>query len=159
MKIIKGNIVETEKGIICQQVNSQGKMELGLTKQIAQKYPKVKQEYVKFVTNNNKEDLLGSVNIVEISKSQLYVANVFSQYDYGYDKDTVYTDYVALENALLVLIGYWRNERANLHNLPIYLPYGIGCGCGNGDWQVVKQVIKKVEKKEKMEFNIVKWEC
>ena len=43
-----GSLLEADADIICHQVNCQGAMGAGVAKQIADKWPNVKKEYVKF---------------------------------------------------------------------------------------------------------------
>ena len=49
------------------------------------------------------------------------------------------TDYEAMKKAL-VYIKKW----AENNNLTIAIPYGIGCGIANGDWNKVYKIIEEV---------------
>lgn len=49
------------------------------------------------------------------------------------------TDYEAMKKALHY-IKLW----ASNNNLSICMPYKIGCGIANGDWEVVEQIIADV---------------
>ena len=55
-----------------------------------------------------------------------YIANLFSQ------KPNFDTDYEMLERAL-----NWVKKKATDENLSVAIPYGIGCGIANGDWNTV----------------------
>lgn len=61
------------------------------------------------------------------------IANIFSQ------KLNFDTDYIAMEKCLRY-IKIW----AENNNLSIAIPYGIGCGIANGDWNEVYKIIEKV---------------
>ena len=50
MKVIKGDLLKAKEDIIIHQVNCQGAYGAGLAKQIANKYPKAKKEYVRSVS-------------------------------------------------------------------------------------------------------------
>ncbi|WP_239696927.1 macro domain-containing protein [Paenibacillus oryzisoli] len=96
-----------------------------------QRYPKVFREYVRFC-NENKGDLLGSCQIVEVDhRMNKYVANLFGQQTFGRDGKK-YTNDEALRNALCQL-----NEFAKANQCSIALPYKIGCDRGGGDWHVI----------------------
>lgn len=59
--------------------------------------------------------------------------NMFSQ------KENFDTDYEAMKRALLEIKQYAKD-----FNLSIAIPYGIGCGIANGDWNVVYKIIEEV---------------
>lgn len=144
IKYINGNLLDVEQGIICQQVNCQGVMGAGLAKQLKNKYPQIYDEYQEYIFNmtryqhmTDNSQLKGCVNVVFIKKN-LIVTNIFGQDTYG--RDGIYTDYDALKKGLI----YIRDIVQPLYELPIYLPYGIGCGLAGGSWTVVKQIIEDV---------------
>lgn len=139
MKFVKGNIVNAPEGFIGHQVNCQMVMGSGLAKAIRDKYPRVYDEYVAIMGAAPIKHRLGMCQIVEIIKARLYVANLFGQYDYGFKK-MLYTDYAALGMALHNL-QRWRTM-SGYDNLPVYLPHGLGCGLGGGDWKVVEGIIR-----------------
>lgn len=80
---------------------------------------------------------LGSAVITEIQPGKLYVAGIYGQDDYGCTGQ--YTQYPAVEQGLKRV-----SEFAKQHNLPVYLPYGIGCGLAGGDWNIVSTIIHDV---------------
>ena len=133
MNIIKGDLLKITKGIITQQVNCQKVMGAGLAIKIAKKYPIVKKTYIHDCNNGFH---LGDVSLAEISKDTLYCASLFGQDKYGRDKN--YTEYSYLSKALHSLyhisLGF---------NLPVYMPYGLGCNLAGGDWAIVEQLIKE----------------
>ena len=142
IRMQSGDITEVKRGLICQQVNCRGTMAAGLAKQLREKYPYIYDEYKEFiyarkVHHIGGNQLLGAVNPVFINKD-LLVINIFGQEDFG--TDGVYTDYEALEKAL----RYIEETVAPSYNLPVYIPRGIGCGLGGGDWKKVSMIINDV---------------
>lgn len=150
----RGNILDEGTGIICQQVNCQGVMGAGLAKQIRDKYPEVYNVYKEYIFKRKVNcldgvKLLGSVNPVYINKN-LIIANIFAQWDYGTNR--IQTDYESLKEGL----EYIEKTVAPVYNLPVYIPYGIGCGLAGGDWETVEFIIKMIFKDSRVQCIIVK---
>lgn len=125
MEIVNGNILDMNCGIICHQVNCKKVAGSGLALQIRKKWPKWLDDYISYDGN------LGEVRIYKIN-DKLKIANIYSQYNYGRNK--LYTNYESLEKCFIFL---------NTLNEKIYIPYGIGCGLGGGDWNIVYDIICK----------------
>ncbi len=104
----------------------------GVARQIAQKYPKIEQEYIKFCEKYNftYENLKGKVDLTE--ENGKYIANMFSQDAY------FNTDYETMREAL-----YKIKEFAKQENLTVAMPYRIGCGIARGFWPAIFNVIDK----------------
>ena len=136
MKIIEQDILSVQEGIICHQVNCQGKMGTGIALAIHKKWPKVYNNYIGWISNPG--SLLGYFQLVEITPN-LYVANMFCQDRYGRDKR--YTDYNAVKQAFTELYNWWRKY---LINLQIYIPYNMGCGNAGGDWKTYSDIVEEV---------------
>lgn len=140
VRLIRGNLLDSDAKYICQQVNCQGAMGAGLAKQIAEKWPNVKKEYVKFCdSKKQKQDLLGDIQLVAANggfqkKDDPLIVNVFGQFYYGHDG--VYTDYSALIKAFRKMNRLYKGER-------LAFPYGFGCGLAGGEWQDVEELIVK----------------
>lgn len=125
MNIKHSNILDVTEGIIVHQVNNKRVMGKGLALQIKNKYPKHYQDYMK-------ENLsLGSLVTTKINDN-LFVVGIVGQDGYGTDKQ--YTVYEALEKGL---------EKISKSNLPIHIPYKLGCGLAGGDWNIVSSFISK----------------
>ncbi len=107
----------------------------GVARQIAEKYPKTEQEYIKFCEKYNftYENLKGKVDLTK--ENGKYIANMFSQ-DSHFN-----TDYEAMKIALEKIRGFAEQE-----GLTVALPYGIGCGIAKGDFNIVLDIINKVFK-------------
>lgn len=140
IQIVEGNLLDATEDIIAHQVNCQGVMGSGLAKQIRAKHANVFHEYSGFCKGQVPFDLLGRVNIVRVIGAKYsHVANIFGQLNYGRE-NVLYTDYKALE------LGLRRLKRdAKSLRLTVALPYNIGCGLANGDWDnVVYPMIQEI---------------
>lgn len=62
-----------------------------------------------------------------------FIINMFSQ------KENFDTDYEMVKVALKEI-----KEYAKSFNLSVAMPYKIGCGIANGDWEIVEQIIADV---------------
>ncbi len=128
------DILSVASGIIGHQVNCQGVMGSGLARQIKDRYPVVYEKYAKLVNDTpDKSSLLGVIQPVRVS-DDLFVYNLFGQLRYG--RDERHTDYEALR-----VIAQKLKER----QVQIHLPFGLGCGNGGGDWEVVSQIFSDVD--------------
>lgn len=134
------NILNAYTDIVAHQVNCKGVMGKGLALSIKQIYPEAYISYIKLYNSYDldyKNKLLGQCQIVK-SKNK-YIANLHGQMNYGNNKNTVYTNYGKLKESLVSL-----KEFAKKNQLSVAIPYGIGCGYANGDWNTVYKYIKDV---------------
>lgn len=131
--IKQGDILQSTEDIIVHQVNVQGIMGGGIARQLALQYPGLEEDYriVCQEDNFNYEELKGLAYIKEFNNK--YIANLFSQ------KPNFDTDYEMLERAL-----NWVKKKAIDEKLSIAIPYGVGCGIANGDWNKVYKIIEEV---------------
>lgn len=138
IKIIDGDLLESNADIICHQVNCQGKMNSGIAKQIREKYPTVYNGYVAQcqIYSDYPEGLLGMCQIVQVEKDR-YIVNLFGQYGYGYDGKQ-YTDLDALERSMIYLKSYFNKDKT------IAFPYGLGSVRGGARWEDVYIIIDTV---------------
>lgn len=155
MKLIEGNILDSGKDIVVQQVNARGLMGSGLALQIMKRYPSVKKEYVTYRHEQLKlglkdEDLLGHVNYVDTYDGTI-IANIFGQLDIrkGTHDKTVYTK----KEALLSGIRQVR-DKAEEMNFSVAIPTYIGCGLAGGDWEDIKQGIEEIFKESKVDVTL-----
>lgn len=138
IKIVNGDLLEAEENVLVHQVNAQGKFASGVAGQIRKKYPKVYKEYMDYCKGkDHPHTLMGDVQAVEVGEKK-YVANIFSQLNYGYDGQR-YTSYDSLYNGLLHI-----KSAAKKEGLSVALPFGIGCGLGGGSWHVVYAMIEDI---------------
>lgn len=145
------DITAIKQGIILHQVNCKGVMGCGVALAIRNKWPKVYDRYreqyhkaklgmIQIVHIKVSEDFQSSdhhTNSEAISEDNLFVVNLFAQDRYGRDKR--YTDYDALESCL-EKISIWQFK--NHPNLPVYIPYKMGCGNAGGNWDIVYAIIQ-----------------
>lgn len=137
MKIVEGNILDIGYGIVGHQVNCQSVMGAGLARQIRERYPRVFEEYKLVMGKMLPKHRLGKCQMVEIIFKKLYFANLFGQYDF-IPRGIVHTDY----NALAMALRGIQRWRTTVLKLPVYLPFGLGCGLAGGDWKVVFGIIQ-----------------
>ena len=116
---------------ICHQVNCQGVMGAGLAKEIAKRYPEVKRDYEELCAEEDAERLLGTYLDTLVENGR--IISIFGQENYGRDGQ-IYTDYAALGKAFSMLNRVYAGRK-------LAFPYGIGCGLGGGNWNVVLEII------------------
>lgn len=131
MQIISADILSIDSGIITHQVNCRGVMGAGLAKALRKKYPVIFPEYRQLCINGQLRP--GMIQLICVADG-LYICNLAGQDGYGTDRQ--YTDYDALPTALAEL-----HDASISLNLPVYIPYRMGCGLGGGDWDVVSRLI------------------
>lgn len=132
-EIIESNLLSVRSGIIGHQVNCKGCMNAGIAKSLRKEYPTVFYNYALLCNTRKPLDLLGMIQPVTVS-DKLKVFNLFGQHSYGCDRQQ--TDYSALSTIAAKLIQ---------RDITIHLPYGIGCGYGGGDWDVVRELFDGVK--------------
>lgn len=141
IEMVEGNILDATEDIIVHQVNCLGVMGAGLAKQIAQRYPIVKDKYVTFCnTSASRQSLLGELHLVDTGERKL-VANVFGQFDIKKNRldKRVYTDFQALKLGLERVRNF-----AEAQSMSVAIPTHIGCGLAGGDWDEIKPMIENV---------------
>lgn len=136
IKVVQGNILNCKEDIIGHQVNCQGVMGSGLAKQLRTAYSNLYPSYKQYCKNHAPHQLLGKCHVIRCGSK--VVANLYGQLNYGRGK-TRYTDYDALKAAL-----YELKQFSESRSLSVALPYKIGCGLANGEWNVVESIINEV---------------
>ena len=135
IKIVDGNILEAEESMIVHQVNVQGVMGGGVARQLADWHTGLEPFYSEHCRHlNNDYHLLGGTVLFrgDVNGKKI-IANMFSQ------KPNFDTDYQAMGKALTYIKQWAKNN-----NKTICMPYKIGCGIANGDWNIVYKIIEKV---------------
>lgn len=134
MEVIRKDITTVEEGIICQVVNNKGVMGAGVAKAIYTTWPEVRTQYLDLKTYK-----LGTVDMVEIKPpSKLEIANLIAQDGYGRD-GKLYLKYGPLSECLEFVARF----NKMWYDVPIYIPYGMGCGLAGGDWDTVLAILKE----------------
>lgn len=146
MIYVKGNLLESPVQIIAHQVNCLGIMGGGIALQIKKKWPKVFEEYKEFIEDweycNGGELPLGHCYTVNISKGRT-VANIFGQNGIG----GAATDYDAVRKAFIELHEYLISDKLYRYDsqIPVGIPYKMGCGLGGGDWDTYRKMLQELE--------------
>lgn len=105
----------------------------GVARQLANNYRNLEKEYRQYCNNYNKdyEKIKGTVLFIPVEDK--IMANLFSQ------KPNFDTDYEAMRKGLEQV-----NYNAKTFNKTVAMPYGIGCGIANGNWNEVYKIIEDV---------------
>ena len=130
MKIVYGSVLDVTRGVIGHQVNCRHKAGAGLALRIKERFPSATAAYM-----SKPVWKLGDALFCEISQ-ELYIAHLAGQYNYG--RGQKYTDYAALESALVKAAAFAHDKA-----LPLCLPYSIGCGLAGGRWSIVSVIIER----------------
>lgn len=133
IKIKIGNILDAEEDIICHQVNVQGYMGGGVARQLADKYKGLEEKYNKYCKDSNNEYSRLKGRVFKFYAKNKIIMNIFSQ------KPNFDTDYEAIKECFEFI-----KRSAKMTKRSIAIPYGIGCGIANGDWNTVYKIIEKV---------------
>ena len=125
MNLVKQDITTVKRGIIPHGVNCQGVMGSGVALAIKNKWPNIFEEYKK---QGKGEHLLGITHIIRVpDKSDLFVANCYTQVYYGKDGKK-YADVNAVESCLDAVFFF-----AKTYDIPIHSPQ-LGGGLGGLNW-------------------------
>lgn len=139
MKTILGDITSIDKGLVLHQVNCQNAMGSGVAKALFLKHPSVKSEYHIFCEGKTPEELLGSLQEVQITP-ELSVLNSFSQLTYGWKHGIVNKQHTNLDT--LVSNIEKGVAQAELEGKTLYIPARIGCVRGGASWE---DLVKRIE--------------
>ena len=145
IKIVKGNAVDAlmngKIDYLIHQTNCQGKFAGGIAGEIRKRLPAA---YDAYMTCYNRYTFLQGkkhIPLGEISQGG-GVINLHSQLYYGYDKKR-YTNYGAMAAGLQDIFHYLSNyDERQQKDIAVGIPFGIGCGLGGGDWEIVYELIE-----------------
>lgn len=152
IKVIDGDLFDTDAKFICHQVNCMGKMGSGVALQIRQRFPHIYEEYKSVASL----DMLGKIQIIPVNPqyigyncgsiaipcSEQWVCNFFSQSNYGYNEKQ-YTSLEALISCFEKM-NWIVHEKNNNFGAKIAMPYKIGCVRGGANWEEVYQIIDNI---------------
>lgn len=143
-EIIEGDLFDTPYYFIMHQVNCQGKMGSGVAKQVRERSPECFKTYAQILKNKGAKYCFGkAINYCDVNCGKLFM-NVFGQYTYGYDSKQ-YTDYKALKSGIIYAVNSYSIIVKNFRTLDIAIPYRMGCDLGGGDWNVVYEMLRKLQ--------------
>lgn len=149
MIYVKGNLLESPVHIIAHQVNCLGIMGGGIALQIKKKWPMVFEDYKEFIEDweycNEGELPLGHCCETTLNREpgRRTVVNIFGQNGIG----GTATDYDAVRKAFIELREYLINEKEYRYDsqIPVGIPYKMGCGLGGGDWNIYREMLQELE--------------
>jgi len=146
MKIIEKDLLSVEEGYILDQRNC-FVMGSGVAKAIIDKYPIVLTQFNRMVKRRDRENwkLLGDICPVSVGENLISVG-LFGQYDYGTDYRR--TEYGSFAEALKTfreryIYSHDYISDYNIGEMPVYMPYKIGCDRGGGDWNIIQQIVEE----------------
>lgn len=141
IKIVEDDIKNADADIIAHQVNCVGVMGSGVAKVLRTQYPEIFPPYDKYCKLWGHSKLMGKIQTIKLknenSKSK-YICNMFAQRGYGRDKQ--YTDIDCLANCIFKIHNFAKEN--NLKT--IAMPFGVGCGRGGADWNLVYEILLNV---------------
>ena len=117
-------------------------MNSGIARQIAKTFPSASQ--VDNGTIRGNKNKLGSFSLAKCkvkNDKEICVFNLYGQYYYNRDPDSVCLNYDALINALTAMGNCLKN--LGKEECVIGLPL-IGCGLAGGNWGIIEGIIKVV---------------
>lgn len=155
-----GDLLSSGCKVICHQVNCQGVMGSGIAKEIRNRFPIAYDTFRKSFING--EAKLGNIDIAfdhdeynQRSGCWLFICNMYAQFHY-LPRGIVHTDYNALRSCIDKLKKEIERRWKDRDDLVIGFPYGIGCGLGGGDWNIVKNIIEEEFADDKWKVEIWK---
>jgi len=136
---------------IAHQCNCRNVMGAGLAKAIKQRYPEAFEADKRFIKEHRHIaiEMLGLFSY-STSEDGRAIFNCYGQYGYGGPVRN--TDYLALEGSLRRVSNFLAEGSSLCKTLAI--PFGIGCGLGGGDWQVVEAILQRVFDKASIDLLI-----
>lgn len=131
--------------VIAHQANCFTTMGSGIAAHIRQNFPEAYEADCKTVKGDRSK--LGTYSSAKVitpnPNPQLkYIANVYSQFDYGRDKR--YTNYEAVAAGLESLRDNLIKKSRD--GYVVGLPWKYGCNLAGGDWDVVYAIVKSIFK-------------
>ena len=129
--VVKGNLLNASEKIIAHQVNCQKKMNSGVAKAIREKWSDVFEKY------QQTEPQLGFVDFILVDRNYRYVANMYSQDNYGYDGKQ-YTNYDAFRQCCKTIVETCRNMPKKY---TVAMPYKIASDRGCAVWYKIIDIL------------------
>lgn len=137
---------------IAHSCNTKGKMGAGVAKAISQKYPQALQVDREYPISFGKERL-GEYSFweKEFTNNDIgKIVNLYGQLDWQRGEGNG-TDYKALETALTSFCDSEMKKNLSTQ-CDIGLPMYVGAGLGGGDWNIIHNILEKIEYKRKSQI-------
>lgn len=132
MKMIDGDILDIDDGIIIHQANCMKLAGTGIALQIRNKFP----EFYRDLQND--KPALGNVLLTfPATAPKLTIISIYSQLSVG--RHTPQTNYESFAECLLKVAAFAAQKKKQ-----VYIPYRIGCGAGGGNWDKVSALINEL---------------
>jgi len=148
---IKANLLTSDCDVIIHQSNCQMGFGSGIAGQIRQIYPEA---YEAFKADTREPTMKLGFYSDAISNGK-HIFNMYSQYNYGRDTSVVYTNYDAITHGLNQILPV---VKSLYPEAKIGLPYLIGCGLANGDWNKVRLIIEKASKTHEVDLYLYEYQ-
>lgn len=153
---IKGDIRDTPIKNIAHGVNCQGVMGSGVARALFEKWPKVREEYLRFHENGKSrglesKDFLGKNQYISITKlfdgvgyniPEKQVINMHTQLNFG-SGDKQYVDYASIMMCF-----------NDLFDVEAVAVPKIGAGLAGGDWSIIKKIMVETTQKKGIDLVI-----
>ena len=144
IKIVSGNLLDSEEKIICQQCNCVTIKARGLSEQIAKRFPWA--DIYKRRTQSSRPGFIQVDKDPLSDRSDRTIIHMFAQWIPGASGSYAYKKFEKVSDGPEDRIRYFKEclskiETLNL-NEPIAMPYQIGCGLAHGDWSVYKKILE-----------------
>lgn len=136
IKYVKGDATLPEEGgirVVTHIVNDIGRFGSGFAKAVLDKYPIVKEEYLKLYTDEGLT--LGVAQFVKINDT-LWFANIVGQHGVIGKKNPTPIRYDAIKKGLAKVRDFVQVKKATVH-----MPR-MGSGLAGGDWKEVEKIVK-----------------
>jgi O-acetyl-ADP-ribose deacetylase (regulator of RNase III) len=157
IRVVEGDILGVEFGVIVHGCNAQGVMKSGLALQVKEQYPAVYKAYRDAIPkiprsetgqanvggNLQKGTLkLGSISQAEVSPNK-WIVNAITQFNYGYDGKR-YVSYDAVDVAFRQVVRFMAQIHQVRGHMPVLHIPRIGAARGGGDLRTILEIIMSV---------------
>src|ERR1017187_670570 len=145
IRMVEGNILQTDCSVVAHCCNTQNTMGSGVAKALRDRFPEIYEsdrgEYIKHGRN-----LLGKSIWVKVENSAdqtqiRFVVNMYGQPNYGGD-GLRYVNYEAIYQCLEEL----KEEMINENHTSIAMPYKLGSDRAGGQWSIIFAMIHHIFK-------------
>lgn len=140
IKVVHGDVLKVERGIILHGCNAQGVMGSGIAKQIKEQFPKAYETYRKVYEEHGLQ--LGSIVWKSVGKSgetyNKWIGNCITQNLYGKSGDR-FVSYDAIADCMEKVVDFLEINCFE-QGFPVVFPQ-IGAGLGGGNWNVIEKII------------------
>lgn len=146
-----GNILDSDDSIIAHGCNSRGVMDSGVAKAIRDKYPVVYQDYMREFDKQTSDSLVSCMKLgtcILSNSGSKTIISCITQKDYGLS-NIRYVSYDAVDLGMARISGIMNELGKDYISIP-----KIGSGLGNGDWNVIVEIISSRLKNK----NVTVWD-